>query len=306
MQVAEKAKEKLAGNNNKKLPATMKGLKSDGINKLLEVYRAQISLVIPKHIKADRIIQIITTVISRNPKLKECSVASVIGAVLQSAILGLDPTPELGECYFIPRLNNKTREFECNFMIGYQGMIQLALNTGEYETIYAYPVYENDKFNYCLGLEPKLEHTPAIDDRGDLTHVYVVWKFKDGGYYFEVLTKDDVYKARDKSESKDSKYSPWQQWEPEMWRKTAIRHSWKYVPRAIEKTKSMVRAMAADDRVIEPGNFSKLEKEFDLTTIPEPEPELKPEPKKIESEKKTEQDTIPGIGDEGAEPPEGE
>ncbi|MFR8352670.1 MAG: hypothetical protein ACLVB1_08280 [Blautia obeum] len=36
------------------------------------------------------------------------------------------------------------------------------------QTVQAQCVYENDEFEYELGLEPKLVHKPALKDRGTL------------------------------------------------------------------------------------------------------------------------------------------
>ena len=44
------------------------------------------------------------------------------------------------------------------------------------QTVQAQCVYENDVFEYELGLEPKLVHKPALKDRGELILVYALWK----------------------------------------------------------------------------------------------------------------------------------
>ena len=49
------------------------------------------------------------------------------------------------------------------------------------QTVQAQCVYENDDFQYELGLDPKLVHKPALKDRGNLILVYALWKSKNGG-----------------------------------------------------------------------------------------------------------------------------
>ena len=54
-----------------------------------------------KGMDAERLSRITLTTLRTNPKLLECSVESLLGAVLQSAQLGLEPNL-LGSCHFIP------------------------------------------------------------------------------------------------------------------------------------------------------------------------------------------------------------
>ena len=92
-------------------------------------------------------------------------------------------------------------------------------------------VYENDVFEYELGLEPKLVHKPAVKDRGELILVYALWKAKNGGYGFEVMSKEDVdLHARKFSQSFGSSFSPWKTNYEEMAKKTVIKKCLKYAP----------------------------------------------------------------------------
>lgn len=269
---AQKAKEALAGNGrepNAKVPATFAHSNSQAIGEFLTLYKAQISQAIPKHLTAERVIQLATTVVAANPRLKECTPASIIGAVMQASILGLDITPQFGQCHLIPRNNKKTGKLEATFQVGYKGYIQLIRRTGEVSTVYAYVVRQNDFFEYELGLDPKLRHTPATENRGEMTHAYAVIRFKDGGFLFEILNRADVMRARAKSEAANSKdyakYSPWNTEEEEsMWRKTAIRRIQNYAPLSAEFQKAVV----SDDAVINVDMFNQKTKELDISQIP--------------------------------------
>ncbi|MGG3571082.1 recombination protein RecT [Bacillus gobiensis] len=186
---------------------------------------------LPKHMDADRLGRIALTTIRQNPKLLECSIPSLMGAVMQAAQLGLEPGL-IGHCYLVPFKNKKLGTTEVQFIIGYKGMIDLARRSGHIESIYAHTVHENDDFEYELGLHPKLIHKPATGDRGDMTFVYAVAHFKDGGYQFEVFSKNDVEKS--KGRSKSSNFGPWQTDYEEMAKKTVIRRMFKYLPISIE------------------------------------------------------------------------
>ncbi|WP_400162889.1 recombination protein RecT [Brevibacillus sp. TJ4] len=196
----------------------------------------EIEKALPSHMNADRMARIALTTIRTTPKLLECNVSSLLGAVMQAAQLGLEPGL-IGHCYIIPYGR------EAQFIIGYKGMIDLARRSGNIESIYAHCVYEADEFNYELGLHPKLHHKPATGRRGEMKYVYAVAHFKDGGYQFEVMDKEEIEKRR--SRSKASKNGPWVTDYEEMAKKTVIRHMWKYLPISIE-----IQQQASQDEVI--------------------------------------------------------
>lgn len=82
--------------------------------------------------------------------------------------------------------NNKG-VMECQFQIGYKGLIDLSYRNPQMQIISAQAVYENDVFEYELGLNPKLEHRPALEDRGEVRLFYGMFKLVNGGYGFEVM-----------------------------------------------------------------------------------------------------------------------
>ena len=205
----------------------------------LKKLQPELQKALPKHITPERITRIVLTTIRNNPALQECSPASLLGAVMQSAQLGLEPGI-VGHCYLVP-FNRKIKGQngapdqwvkEVQFIIGYKGMIDLARRSGHIQSIYAHTVHEADDFVYELGLHPKLIHKPATGNRGAMTHVYAVAHFKDGGYQFEVFSKQDVENVRKRSKSKDN--GPWKTDYEEMAKKTVIRRMWKYLPISIE------------------------------------------------------------------------
>ncbi|MEH7342723.1 recombination protein RecT [Bacillus sp. JJ1532] len=196
----------------------------------------EIEKALPKHMDADRLGRIALTTIRTTPKLLECNVPSLMGAVMQAAQLGLEPGL-IGHCYIIPYGK------EATFIIGYKGMIDLARRSGQIQNIYAHAAYENDEFEYELGLEPKLKHKPATGERGKMQYVYAVAHFKDGGYQFEVMDMQEIERRRGRS--KAAKNGPWVTDFEEMAKKTVIRHMWKYLPISVE-----IQQQAIQDEVI--------------------------------------------------------
>ncbi|KAB2460758.1 recombination protein RecT [Bacillus sp. CH126_4D] len=204
--------------------------------------------VLPKHMDMDRMSRIALTTIRTNPTLLECTVPSLMGAVMQAVQLGLEPGL-LGHCYLLPfNKNAGTKQNpqwvkEVQFIIGYKGMIDLARRSGHIQSIYAHAVYENDEFEYELGLHPKLTHKPSFGDRGKFIGAYAVAHFKDGGYQMEFMPESEIEKRRGRSKSKD--FGPWKSDYEEMAKKTVVRSMFKYLPISIE-----VQTQAQHDEVV--------------------------------------------------------
>ncbi len=178
---------------------TFRNANTENIVGTLLRYEEQISNALPKaagDLNARRIIQIAATIIARDEKLRACDAGSVIAAVMQLAILGLNPTPQLAEGYLIPYGK------DCTIQIGYRGWIAQYHRSRIVKNVTAGVVRSGDTFEYELGLEPRLRHVPITDiaDGGgsNVTHVYAVVHLVNGGSSFVVLTKKqiDQLKAR--------------------------------------------------------------------------------------------------------------
>lgn len=214
------------------------GAPANNAPKTIEDYLKQMAPAmqeaLPKHLDKDRLLRLAMTTIRTTPGLREANPGSLLGAVMEAAQLGLEPGP-IGHCYMLPFKNNKKGTTEVTFIIGYKGMIDLARRSGHIQSIYAHAVYENDEFEYELGLDPKLVHVPTMEtDKGAFIGSYAVAKFKDGGYQMEFMPKAEIEKRRNSSPSGRSKYSPWNNHYEEMANKTVIRHMWKYLPISVE------------------------------------------------------------------------
>ena len=184
---------------------TLAGLKATEIETVVkEGMWYQIAQALPRHLSPDRMIQICVTEIARNPKIAECSIPSIFGAIIQASILGFSPASSLGECYFVPFWNSKTGQSDLQFMIGYKGYMKLARQSDMIAKIYAECVYKGDKFKYLLGLHKQLEHEPVLSNErkdADIEYVYAVCIYKDGLSDFIVLTRQEVERLRLRSPS---------------------------------------------------------------------------------------------------------
>lgn len=210
--------------------------------------QGQIAKALPKVMTAERFTRIALTALSSTPELANCDRNSFLGGLMQAAQLGLEPNTPLGQAYLIPYKNRKKGIIECQFQIGYKGLIDLAYRSGEMASIYAHAVHENDVFEYEYGLEQKLVHKPASSNRGKAICYYAVWKLKNGGYGFGVASVEDVtLHAQKYSQAFSYSSSPWKTEFDEMAKKTILKATLKYAP---IKTEFVLAATHNDEAVI--------------------------------------------------------
>lgn len=203
-----------------------------------------IQKALPSVITPERFTRMVLSALSSTPKLAECSPQSFLAAMMTAAQLGVEPNTALGQAYLLPYRNHGN--MECQFQLGYKGLIDLAYRSGEVSVIQAHTVYENDVFEYELGMDPKLRHVPAKADRGEAVAYYAMFKTKDGGYGFEVMSVDDVQRhAQRYSKSYGSGSSPWRSNFDEMAKKTVLKRALKYAPLKSD----FVRGVAQDETI---------------------------------------------------------
>ena len=223
--------------------------KINTIKGLLDKYAGEFKKALPKHVTVERFMRVAFMAVRNNPALLECTPESLVSACMTAAQLGLEPDGILGHAYLVPFKNNRFNRTDAQFQVGYKGLIALARRSGEVRSIAAHVVHAKDHFDYAYGLNEKLEHRPAVGERGKPIAVYAVAHFKDGGHAFEVMQAEDVEKNRKKSKAGNDKNDKpigiWAEYSDEMWRKTAIRRLAKYLPLSVE----FQRAAAMDEAI---------------------------------------------------------
>lgn len=203
----------------------------------LELRRAHIAEVLPrsKGLTPEKLIKLAVLATTRQPALKNCDMSSIFVALLQCAELGLEPSGTLGSAYLAPYGQ------QCQLIIGYRGLIDLARRSGALKQIEAHVVHERDSFKLRFGLEPLLEHEPYLDgDPGKVRLVYCVAQLADGARHVEVMTLDEVKRIRAMSKAKNS---PWDNHFEEMAKKTVARRACKWIPMSAE----LARALEVED-----------------------------------------------------------
>lgn len=256
---------------NKLTPATTQGAQGTGaivtskfqtVNAWLTGMKSQLAMALPKHITADRVVRLALTTIRRNPKLLSCSQESLLGAVMQSAQLGLEPG--IGnQAHIVPYSN--AGKMEAQFQIGYEGYIDLMYRNPRVLSIIGHVVYEKDKFSYGYGSKEYVDHVPYEgDDRGKPTHAYVRVEMHGGTVLFHVMSKAQI-DAHAKKYSKSFNYgnSAWQtSWEG-MALKTCVRQIQRWVPKSVEIREAIDRDFSVK-RDIEHDTYEHVD-ENDIT-----------------------------------------
>ncbi len=235
---------------------------------LLDKMKGEIARCLPKHLTPERMMRIAVTELRKTPKLQECDPMSFIAAIMQASQLGLEPGI-MGSCYLIPFWNSKLKKYECTFMPGYRGFLDLARRSGQIVSLVSRAVYENDEFSYEFGLKENIIHKPCMDDKGSLIAVYAVALLKDGGHQFDVMSKAEVEAIREQSKSKDS--GPWVTHYEEMAKKTVLRRLFKWLPCSVEMQKTITL-----DEQQETGTQNmkaSASEEFDIDFVIDLEPE---------------------------------
>ena len=204
------------------------GERLDNIKAQLGKAMPSLSQLLPSHIKADRMLRVITSAVSKTPELLVCDPKSVVLAAAQAFALGLEPNTALGLGYLVPFKN------VCTFIPGYRGLARLAVNTGEVQVVQARAVYQRDAFEVHFGTNPRIEHSPCLDgDPGPLIAVYAVAIMKSGVPAFDVMTLKAVNAIRDRSKSASN--GPWVTDFDEMAKKTVFRRLCKTLPLSEER-----------------------------------------------------------------------
>lgn len=222
-------------------------------------FKKQIELALPKHMDGSRMARIALTEFRKSPKLGNCSIASFASSILTASQLGLEIGSAFGQCYLLPYGQ------ECQLIVGYRGMIQLAHRSGQLKNIHADIVYEGDVFEVELGMNMTFKHKPVNfeKNKNQIKAVYAYAHLSSGGFEFVVLNMKEIEKIQKKSKSQNI----WGEHFEEMAKKTAIRRLFKLLPVSSE----IVRAISIED-ARETGDRSLMMDNDFIDAIPTEQP----------------------------------
>ena len=195
-------------------------------------FRDAVAKVLPKILPPERFVRVACTAMTRTPKLRECDRASFFSAMLSLAQTGLEPDGR--RAHLIPFENRKLGVVECQLIIDYKGLAELAMRSGLLSYLHADVVRRGDIFRYSLGeIREHVPHFLRDDDAkpekaGDVFAAFAVARFKDGSAKAEVMSVDEIDAIRRRSRAGQS--GPWVTNWNEMAKKTAFRRLSKWLP----------------------------------------------------------------------------
>jgi|LakMenE01Jun11ns_1017448.scaffolds.fasta_scaffold9959083_22 recombination protein RecT len=190
--------------------------------------------------------QIVINELKRSPKLQEAFVknpASLFASILHCAEMGLNPSQMIGEFYFIPYRDSITP------ILGYKGLLTLLMRSNKVKKIWSEVVYEDDDFEYELGLEPKLFHTPnhnSVRNSKNIKCIYACAKLDDE-VVFKVMFKNEIQNIINMSKVPNDLFFNDKK-DPEQWmaKKTVLKQLSKLMPKDDDRLK---KAVSMDDNI---------------------------------------------------------
>lgn len=210
---------------------------------------AEIARALPRHMSADRMARVAITALTKTPQLNECEPASFFKCLLDLSAMGLEPDGR--RAHLIPFKNNKRGVTECQLIVDYKGLVELAYRSGEIASIYADIFCEGEEF-----IEDRGKVISHIIDRrkprGKPLGAYCIVTFKNGMEKHEVMGIHEIEAIRKRSRSGNS--GPWVTDWQEMAKKTVFRRASKWLPLSSEILDAFNRD---DDRYDEPAPRAK-------------------------------------------------
>ena len=190
--------------------------------------------------------QIVINELKRSPKLQEAFIknpASLFASILHCAEMGLNPSQMVGEFFFIPYKDSITP------ILGYKGLLTLLMRSSKVKKIWSEVVYEDDDFEYELGLEPKLLHTPnhlAVRNSKNIKCIYACAKLDDE-VIFKVMFKNEIQNIVNMSKVPNELFFNDKK-DPEQWmaKKTVLKQLAKLMPKDDDRLK---KAVSMDDNI---------------------------------------------------------
>ncbi len=160
----------------------------------------------------------LVTIVSENERLSNCYENTIIGAALAAANLNLPISKDIGFAYIVPYGR------QAQFQIGYKGLIQLALRTGNYDKLNVGEIFEGELKSFDKITET-YDFSGEKVKNAQVIGFFAYFKLKNG---FEKMIFWEVEKVRahgrEFSKTFDKSGSPWQKNFNSMGLKTLLKH----------------------------------------------------------------------------------
>ena len=128
-----------------------------------DAYKKLINNTLGDPERSKRFIAAISSAVATNPALQECEAGSILSGALLGESLNLSPSPQLANYYLVPYENKKKGVKEAQFQLGWKGLYQLAIRSGQYKSINVLPIKEGELISYDP-LNEEIEVNIITDD----------------------------------------------------------------------------------------------------------------------------------------------
>lgn len=225
-------------------------------NSSIEKYGKNLAdLLLGTNVSPQKFNQMLVNELERNPRLQEAFLknpTSFFATALYCAELNLSPSSLVGEFFFtISKESVKP-------ILGYKGLVALLLRSNKVKKIWAEVVYNEDDFEYELGLEPKMVHIPnfnSVKTCDNIKCIYTCTKIEDE-IVFKVMSLEEIKTIVDMLETPNDYYFNDKK-DPEKWmlKKVVLKQMSKLMPKEDDR---LLKAVSFDDNV-EGGGYLVLD-----------------------------------------------
>jgi recombination protein RecT len=164
--------------------------------------------------QANAYISSVLIAVANSQALQECTPVSVVSSALRAATLRLSCDPGTGQAYLVPFKGR------CTLVIGYRGLMDMALRTGKYRYLNVGKIYEGEEI-----IEDRLTgmHSLAGGKKSNTVIGYLLYFELMSGYRKSVYMTVEEIAAHAARYSKSLDSGPWKTHREQMEKKTILR-----------------------------------------------------------------------------------
>lgn len=191
------------------------------------------------------------SIVNNNNLLTKASNETIMTAAMKAAVLNLPIEQSLGFAYIVPYRN------EAQFQLGYKGLIQLAIRSGQFKSINSGKVYKSQFKSYDPMFETiDVDFTQAPDE---VAGYFASFELLNGFRKFTYWTKEQT-EAHGRRFSKTYDRGPWSTDFDAMSQKTVLKDILsKYAPLSVEMKDALVADSEGEDMTRPPIDITPQE-----------------------------------------------